>query len=120
MKLKNINFYRQGLEISNLDEIDNGEIELSEIEKWKRKIITEKKSLKDKLVLLNPHNYDNFPFFYKLSQEDNLEKYHYQIDKYINNRYSIINLNNLIKVRKVNYKQKKYVKIRYLKNTKNF
>ena len=58
-------------------------------------------------MLLNPHNYDNFPFFYKLSQEDNLEKYHYQIDKYINNRYSIINLNNLIKVRKVNYKQKK-------------
>ena len=73
-ELKYINCHPQGLEIINLDEIDNGEIELSEIEKWKRKIIIEKKSLKDKLVLLDPYNYDNFCIFYKLSQEDNLEK----------------------------------------------
>ena len=38
-ELKNINRYPRGLEIINLDEIDNGGIELSEIEKWKRKII---------------------------------------------------------------------------------
>ena len=44
-ELKYINYYPKGLEIINLDEIDNGEIELSEIEKWKRKIIIEKKSL---------------------------------------------------------------------------
>ena len=41
-ELKRINHSQKGLEIVNLDEIDNGEIELSEIEKWKRKIITEK------------------------------------------------------------------------------
>ena len=41
-ELKRINHYPQGLEIINLDEIDNGGIELSEIEKWKRKIIIEK------------------------------------------------------------------------------
>ena len=98
-KLENINDHPKGLEIINLDEIDNGEIELSEIEKWKRKIIIEKKSLKDKLVLLNPHNYDNFPIFYKLSQEDNLEKDHYKIDDYI---YG----NEIEKVRKINYKEK--------------
>ena len=106
-KLENINFYRQGLEIINLDEIDNGEIELSEIEKWKRKIIIEKKSLKDKLVLLDPYNYDNFCIFYKLSQEDNLGKYHYRIDNYFNPRYYKNELNKLIKVRKINYKEKK-------------
>ena len=49
-ELKEINCYPQGLEIINLDEIDNDEIEPSEIEKWKRKIIIEKKSLKDKLL----------------------------------------------------------------------
>ena len=99
-ELKNINHLPKGLEIINLDEIDNGEIELSEIEKWKRKIIIEKKSLKDKLVLLDPYNYDNFSIFYKLSQEDNIEKYHYKIDKYIT-------VNELEKVKKINYKEKK-------------
>ena len=39
---KKINLYPQGLEIINLDDIDNGGIELTEIEKWKRKIIIEK------------------------------------------------------------------------------
>ena len=99
-ELKEINYYPRGLEIINLDEIDNGGIELSEIEKWKRKIIIEKKSLKDKLVLLHPYNYDNFCIFHKLTHEDNLEKYHYQIDEYINE-------NKLEKVRKINYKEKK-------------
>ena len=103
-ELKNINLYPQGSEIINLDEIDNGEIELSEIEKWKRKIIIEKKSLKDKLVLLDPYNYDNFHIFYKLSQEDNIKEYHYKIDNYINPRYG---MNELNKVRKINYNEKK-------------
>ena len=111
--LEYINHYPKGLEIINLDEIDNGEIELSEIEKWKRKIIIEKKSLKDKLVLLDPYNYDNFCIFYKLSRKDNLEEYYYQIVNYIFE-------DKLKKVRKINYKEKKYVKIRYLKNIKKF
>ena len=105
-KLKNINYHPKGLEIINLDEIDNGGIELSEIEKWKRKIIIEKKSLKDKLVLLDPYNYDNFSIFYKLSQEDNIKKYH-KIDNYINFRYGMNDLNKVKKVRKINYKEKK-------------
>ena len=100
IELKEIKCYPRGLKIINLDEIDNGLIELSEIEKWKRKIVIEKKSLKDKIVLLHPYNYDNFSIFYELSQKNNLKKYHYKIDKYINE-------NEIKKVRKINYKAKK-------------
>ena len=112
LDLKDIKRYQQNLKIINLDEIDNGLIELSEIEKWKRKIVNEKKSLKDKIVLLLPYNYDNFCIFYKLSHEDNLEKYHYKISKYSSE-------GKIGKVRK-NYKEKKYAKIRYLKSIKKF
>ena len=39
---------------SNLNDCDTGEITLSEIEKWKRKVINEQQNKKTKLRLLNP------------------------------------------------------------------
>ena len=103
--LKVINYSPHGLEIINLDEIDNGEIELSKIEKWKRKIVIEKKSVKDKLILLAPYIYNNFSIFYHLSHKDNIKKYQYLLDIYFKRREH--NIGDLNKFKKNNYKEKR-------------
>ena len=48
----------------NLNNCDTGEINLSEIEKWKRKVINEQQNKKTKLRLLNPTIYRRLITFY--------------------------------------------------------
>ena len=47
-----------------LDDIDTGEKTLSEIEKWKRKVINEQQNKKTKLRLLDPSIYRSFITFF--------------------------------------------------------
>ena len=42
---------------NSLDKLDNGEITLSEIEKWKRKVVNQQTNRKTKLRLLDPNVY---------------------------------------------------------------
>lgn len=51
----------------NLNDCDTGEINLSEIEKWKRKVINEQRNKKTKLRLLNPTIYRSLITFYIFS-----------------------------------------------------
>ena len=51
----------------NLNDCDTGEINLSEIEKWKRKVINEQQNKKTKLRLLNPTIYRSLITFYIFS-----------------------------------------------------
>ena len=51
----------------NLNDCDTGEITLSEIEKWKRKVINEQQNKKNKLRLLNPTIYRSLITFYIFS-----------------------------------------------------
>ena len=51
----------------NLNDCDTGEINLSEIEKWKRKVINEQQNKKNKLRLLNPTIYRSLITFYIFS-----------------------------------------------------
>ena len=52
-----------------LSDIDNGEKELTKLEKWKRKVINNKVNLKDQLSLINPHVYNNINLFYKFKDK---------------------------------------------------
>ena len=64
-----------------LEDIDEGKKELTEIEKWKRKVVCRQKSFKNRLTLLNPEVYNNFLLFYKLSKKDKMN--HGMIDYYL-------------------------------------
>ena len=46
-----------------LNDLDNGEITLSEIEKWKRKVINQQTDRKTKLQLLDPNIYHSLITF---------------------------------------------------------
>ena len=69
------------VKVIKLEDIDEGKKELTEIEKWKRKVVCSQKSFKNKLTLLNPEVYDNFLLFYKLSKKDKMN--HDMIDYYL-------------------------------------
>ena len=59
----NTRLYNDVKKIS-LDKLDNGEITLSEIEKWKRKVVNQQTNRKTKLRLLDPNVYHSLiPFF---------------------------------------------------------
>ena len=60
------------VKVIKLHDIDTGEKELSEIEKWKRRVVNRQKSVKNKLTLINPDIYNNFLLFYKLSKSDKI------------------------------------------------
>ena len=71
------------VKVIKLEDIDKGKKELTEIEKWNRRVVNRQKSLKNKLTLLNPKVYNNFLLFYKLSKSDKaIQKYHHIIDYY--------------------------------------
>ena len=71
------------VKVIKLEDIDKGKKELTEIEKWKRKVVCRQKSLKHKLILLNPKVYNNFLLFYKLSKSpEKIKKYHHMIRYY--------------------------------------
>ena len=48
----------------SLDKLDNGEITLSEIEKWKRKVVNQQTNRKTKLRLLDPNVYHSLITFF--------------------------------------------------------
>ena len=52
----------------NLDDADNGPITLSEVEKWKRKVINEQTDRKTKLRLLDPNIYHSLLTFVVFSK----------------------------------------------------
>ena len=52
----------------NLDDADNGPITLSEVEKWKRKVINEQTDRKTKLRLLDPNIYHSLITFVVFSK----------------------------------------------------
>ena len=71
----------------NLNDCDTGEITLSEIEKWKRKVVNEQQNKKIKLRLLNPTIHRSFITFYIFSNfkeqpnnQFNYEKSYHGID----------------------------------------
>ena len=70
----------KGLKVINLSDIDNGKKELSEIEKWKRKVIMRKQSLKNRLSLIYPGVYKFF-LFKKIIDSKRID--HYLIDYYL-------------------------------------
>ena len=47
----------------NLNDLDKGPITLSEIEKWKRKLVNQQTDRKKKLMLLNPNIYHSLITF---------------------------------------------------------
>ena len=47
----------------NLDDVDNGPITLSEVEKWKRKVVNQQTDRKTKLRLLDPNIYHSLITF---------------------------------------------------------
>ena len=51
----------------SLDKLDNGEITLSEIEKWKRKVVNQQTNRKTKLRLLDPNVYHSLITFFVFS-----------------------------------------------------
>ena len=51
------------VKIIRLNDIDNGEIILSEIEKWKRKVVNQQTDRKTKLLLLDPNIYHSLITF---------------------------------------------------------
>ena len=58
----------------NLDDVDEGKITLSEVEKWKRKVINQQTDRKTRLRLLNPNIYNSlitFVVFLKLKERLN-------------------------------------------------
>ena len=66
-----------------IDDIDSGEKELTEIEKWKRRVVCRQKLLKNKLTLVNPYICNNFLLFYSLSKSpEKIKKYHHLIRYY--------------------------------------
>ena len=69
------------VKVIKLEDTDEGKKELTEIEKWKRKVVCRQKSFKNKLTLLNPEVYDNFLLFYNLSKKDKMK--HDKIDYYL-------------------------------------
>ena len=89
----------------NLDDVDNGSIKHSEIEKWKRKVIKNKKDRRTKLNLLDPNIYHSLITFVAFSNFEG--RSHKKIENYftyegIDEIYRDIN----------NYKNKyKHVKI---------
>ena len=62
----------------NLNDCDRGELKLSEVEKWKRKVIVSQRHKKKKIILLDPKIYQSFITFYIFS---NLE------DQWIKNKF---------------------------------
>ena len=72
------------VKVIKLDDIDTGKKELTEIEKWKRRVVNRQKSVKNKLTLINPDIYNNFLLFYKLSISDKtIQKFHHIINYYL-------------------------------------
>ena len=56
------------VKIINLDDVDKGPITLSEIEKWKRKVVNQKTYRKKKLQLLDPNIYHSLITFVVFSK----------------------------------------------------
>ena len=52
----------------NLDDVDNGLITLSEVEKWKRKVVNQQTDRKTKLRLLDPNIYHSLITFVAFSK----------------------------------------------------
>ena len=55
----------------NIDEMDKGEKNISEIEKWKRKVIKNKQDRRNKLNLLDPYIYNSIITFVAFSKFKN-------------------------------------------------
>ena len=51
------------VKVINLDDVDNGPISLSELEKWKRKVVNQQTDRKTKLRLLDPNIYNSLITF---------------------------------------------------------
>ena len=99
----------------NLDDVDNGPINHSEIEKWKRKVIKNKKDRRTKLNLLDPNIYHSLITFVAFSNFEG--RSHKKIENYftyegIDEIYrDINNYKNKYKHIK-NYEDKVYNKIK--------
>ena len=66
----------------NLDDLDKLEINNTEIEKWKRKVIKNKKDRRDKLNLLDPSIYNSLITFVAFSKFKG--RSHKKVEKYFN------------------------------------
>ena len=62
----------------NLDDLDKGPITLSEVEKWKRKVINKQTDRKSKLRLLDPNIYNSLITFVAFSKFE--ERSHNKVD----------------------------------------
>ena len=90
------------VKLINLDDLDKGEIIISEIEKWKRKVIKNKKDRRTKLNLLDPNIYNSLITFvafsnFKGRSHKKVENYFTwegidEIDKYDNYKYKYKNM----------------------------
>ena len=102
------------VKLINLDDLDKGKIIISEIEKWKRKVIKNQKDRRTKLNLLDPNIYNSLITFvafsnFKGRSHKKVENYftYEGIDKI--HRYN--NIRNKYKNMKI-YKDKIYNKIK--------
>ena len=88
----------------NLNDCDTGEIVLSEVEKWKRKVINEQQNKKTKLRLLNPTIYRSLITFYIFSNFK--ERPNNQFNNYYDISYEGID-KNFRKIKNYKYEHKK-------------
>ena len=90
------------VKLINLDDLDKGKIIISEIEKWKRKVIKNQKDRRTKLNLLDPNIYNSLITFvafsnFKGRSHKKVENYFTyegidEIDKYNNYKYKYKNM----------------------------
>ena len=107
------------VKLINLDDLDNGKITLSEVEKWKRKVIKNQKDRRTKLNLLDPNIYHSLITFVAFSNFEG--RSHNKIENYFTYEgideihRDINNYKNKYKYMKI-YEDKIYNKIKkYLK-----
>ena len=100
----------------NLDDVDKGLITLSEVEKWKRKVVNQKTDRKGKLLLLDPNIYHSlitFVVFSKFNRPCNKIDYELSYDGISRVDRKLNNYKNKYKYTKI-YQDKIYNKIRNL------
>ena len=108
------------VKLIDLDDLDNGKITLSEVEKWKRKVIKNQKDRRTKLNLLDPNIYHSLITFVAFSNFEG--RSHNRIENYFTYEgideihRDINNYKNRYKYTKI-YEDKIYNKIsKFLKN----
>ena len=118
--IRNRYIYRQlvynNVKLIKIDELDKGEKNISEIEKWKRKVIINKGDRRTKLNLLDPYIYNSLITFVAFSNFK--ERPHNRVEEYF--EYGGIEKVNIYYNYKCKYKNMKIYEDRIYNKIKKF